>query len=73
MVFLAIQAVGAIAGGIGLVQDPVDNIGMPLSMLEGSPFTDYLMPGVDPAYRGGPAAGCGPVRCGPAPASGAGG
>ena len=46
MVFLAIQAAGAIAGGIGLVQDPVNNIGMPLSMLEGSPFSDYLIPGL---------------------------
>jgi len=46
MVFLAIQALGAIAGGIGLVQDPVDNIGMPLDMLEGSPFSDYLFPGL---------------------------
>jgi hypothetical protein len=45
-VLTAIQAVGAIAGGIGLVQDPVDNIGMPLSMLEGSPFKDYLIPGL---------------------------
>jgi len=41
-----IQAVGAIAGGIGLVRDPIDNIGMPLSMLEGSPFKDYLIPGL---------------------------
>ncbi len=46
MVFLAVQAIGAIAGGIGLVQDPVENIGMPLSMLEGSPFSDYLVPGL---------------------------
>lgn len=46
MVLLAIQALGAIAGGVGLVQDPVDNIGMPLSMLEGSPFSDYLVPGL---------------------------
>jgi hypothetical protein len=46
MVFMAIQAIGAIGGGIGLVQDPVENIGMPLSMLEGSPFSDYLIPGL---------------------------
>ncbi len=46
MVLLGIQALGAIAGGIGLVQDPVENIGMPLSMLEGSPFNDYLIPGL---------------------------
>jgi hypothetical protein len=46
MVLLAIQALGATAGGMGLVQDPVNNIGMPLSMLEGSPFSDYLVPGL---------------------------
>jgi hypothetical protein len=41
-----IQIIGAISGGVGLIQDPVDNIGMPLSMLEGSPFSDYLYPGL---------------------------
>jgi uncharacterized BrkB/YihY/UPF0761 family membrane protein len=46
LVVVAIQALGATAGGIGLVQDPVNNIGMPLSMLEGSPFSDYLIPGL---------------------------
>jgi hypothetical protein len=46
MVLLAVQGVGATAGGIGLVRDPVNNIGMPLSMLDGSPFHDYLFPGL---------------------------
>jgi hypothetical protein len=46
LILTAIQAIGAIAGGIGLVRDPIDNIGMPLSMLEGSPFRDYLVPGL---------------------------
>lgn len=46
MVFTAIQILGATAGGIGLVQDPINNIGMSLSMLEGSPFSDYLIPGL---------------------------
>ncbi|MCX8032622.1 MAG: hypothetical protein N3B14_04400 [Thermoleophilia bacterium] len=46
MAMLAIQAAGAIAGGIGLIQDPVNNVGMPLSLLEGSPFSDYLVPGL---------------------------
>jgi hypothetical protein len=45
-VLTAIQALGAIAGGVGLVRDPIKNIGMPLSMLEGSPFKDYLVPGI---------------------------
>ena len=46
MVLLSVQGLGATAGGIGLVQDPINNIGMPLSMLEGSPFHDYLIPGL---------------------------
>jgi hypothetical protein len=46
IVLTFIQAAGAIAGGIGLVRDPIENIGMPLSMLEGSPFKDYLIPGL---------------------------
>ena len=46
IVLTAVQAAGAIAGGVGLVRDPVNNIGMPLSMLEGSPFGDYLVPGL---------------------------
>jgi hypothetical protein len=43
---LVLQALGAIGGGIGLVQDPVNNIGMPVSLLDGTPFSDYLWPGV---------------------------
>jgi hypothetical protein len=46
MVLLAIQALGATGGGIGLVQDPINNIGMSLDLLEGSPFDDYLIPGL---------------------------
>lgn len=46
ILFLVIQAIGATAGGIGLVQDPVNNIGMPLSILEESPFDDFLVPGL---------------------------
>ena len=46
IVLTAIQIIGATGGGIGLVQDPINNIGMPLSMLEGSPFSDYLIPGL---------------------------
>lgn len=42
----AFQALGAIGGGIGLIQDPVNNIGIPLSTLQGSPFKDYLIPGI---------------------------
>ena len=46
LILTAIQAMGAIAGGVGLVRDPINNIGMPLSVLEGSPFKDYLIPGL---------------------------
>lgn len=46
IVLAAIQIVGATAGGIGLVQDPINNIGMPRSVLEGSPFSDFLIPGL---------------------------
>jgi len=46
IVLTAIQAVGAIPAGVGMAADPVDNIGMPPSMLEGSPFKDYLIPGL---------------------------
>jgi hypothetical protein len=29
-----------------LVHDPTNNIGMPLSLLKGTPFKDYLVPGL---------------------------
>ena len=41
-----LQAAGAIGGGTGLVRDPVNNIGMPVSLLDGTPFKDYLIPGL---------------------------
>jgi hypothetical protein len=46
IVLTFIQALGAIGGGIGLVRDPVNNIGMSTSLLEGTPFNDYLIPGL---------------------------
>jgi len=46
LVLTALQAAGAIGGGIGLVADPVNNIGMSVSLLEGTPFKDYLLPGL---------------------------
>ncbi len=46
VVLAGVQAAGAIGGGVGLVQDPVKNIGMPLSLLDGTPFKDYLIPGL---------------------------
>lgn len=39
-------AVGAIGGGWGLISAPDgSNLGMPLSMLETTPFPDFLIPG----------------------------
>ena len=38
---------GAIGGGLGLVLEPSGaNIGMPLEMLNHSPFSDFLVPGL---------------------------
>lgn len=38
---------GALAGGYGLVADPSGNsLGLPISFLEGSPFDDFLIPGI---------------------------
>lgn len=39
-------AIGALAGGAALVRQPTVALGMPLSYLEGSPFKDYLVPGI---------------------------
>ena len=38
---------GAVGGGLGLVLDPGGaNLGMPLEMLNHSPFSDFLIPGI---------------------------
>ena len=46
----ALQAfigLGALAGGYGLVSDPSGNsLGLPMSFLEGSPFLNFLIPGL---------------------------
>ncbi len=46
LILTAVQAIGAIGGGIGLVRDPIDNIGLSITLLEGTPFKDYLIPGL---------------------------
>jgi hypothetical protein len=46
LILTAVQAFGAIGGGVGLVRDPVNNIGLSTSLLEGTPFKDYLIPGL---------------------------
>ena len=39
--------VGAVAGGLGLIMEPNGaNLGMPLEMLNRSPFSDFLIPGI---------------------------
>ena len=43
----AFIGLGALAGGFGLVKDPSGSaLGVPLSLLEGSPFPDFLIPGI---------------------------
>ncbi len=43
----AFIGLGALAGGFGLVKDPSGSaLGLPMSFLEGSPFTDFLIPGM---------------------------
>lgn len=38
---------GAVGGGLGLVLEPSGaNLGMPLEMLNHSPFSDFLIPGI---------------------------
>lgn len=44
---LLFQGVSGVAGGIGLIGDPTGrSVGLPLDWLEGSPFADYLIPGL---------------------------
>ncbi|HEX6129682.1 MAG TPA: hypothetical protein VF071_11735 [Candidatus Limnocylindria bacterium] len=45
--FLLLLGLGALAGGVALVVRPDGSVmQMPLSMLSGSPFADYLVPGL---------------------------
>jgi hypothetical protein len=44
---LVLQGLSGIGGGLGLVLDPSgESVGIPLEWLSGSPFPDYLIPGV---------------------------
>jgi peptidoglycan/LPS O-acetylase OafA/YrhL len=44
---LAFQGVSGVGGGVGLVVDPSgEAVGIPAGWLEGSPFPDYLVPGI---------------------------
>ena len=43
----AFIGLGAVAGGYGMVSDPSGNtLGLPMSFLEGSPFPNFLIPGL---------------------------
>ena len=43
----AFIGLGAIGGGFMLVKDPSGSaLGLPASLLEGSPFSDFLIPGI---------------------------
>lgn len=47
LVLLVVQGVGGIAGGLSLALAPDGSImRMPVSYLDGSPFPDYLVPGL---------------------------
>jgi hypothetical protein len=47
MGFIFFQGISGLSGGIALVMDPTgDLLQMPLSMLEGSPFENFLVPGI---------------------------
>ncbi|WP_050613855.1 hypothetical protein [Bacillus testis] len=42
-----ITAIGAITAGFGLVSDPTgSSVGLPLSLLDGTVFSSYLIPGL---------------------------
>lgn len=45
-VLLALLAVGAFQGGIAMVTNPVDPLGMSPTFLEGAPVADYFWPGL---------------------------
>jgi hypothetical protein len=43
---LGVLVIGALQGGIAMVTDPLQPLGMPVSYLDGMPVTDYFWPGV---------------------------
>ena len=46
-VFQILLGLSAVAGGVGMVGDPSgDSVGFPLDQLSGTPFPDYLIPGL---------------------------
>jgi hypothetical protein len=43
---LALLVVGAVQGGIAMIRDPLQPLGMPTSFLDGTPIDTYFWPGV---------------------------
>jgi hypothetical protein len=43
---MLIQAIGGIPAGVAMIADPIGNIGLSVDLLEGTPFGDYLIPGL---------------------------
>lgn len=47
LLVLSFQGLSGLAGGFGLIADPSgEALGIPVGWLEGSPFADYLVPGI---------------------------
>ncbi|WP_126974373.1 hypothetical protein [Gynurincola endophyticus] len=47
IIFLVINAIGALAGGFALIIEPDGSkLGIPASILKNSPFDDFLIPGI---------------------------
>ena len=47
IILLLFNGISAIGGGIGLICNPIGGpMGMPLSMLEHTPFDNFLIPGI---------------------------
>ena len=46
IVLLGVLTIGAIQGGVAMVADPIEPLGMPTSYLEGTPIDDYVLPGL---------------------------
>lgn len=46
VVILGVLTVGALQGGIALVADPIEPLGMTVQYLDGTPIDDYFLPGL---------------------------
>lgn len=46
IVLLGVLTIGAIQGGVAMVADPTEPLGMPTSYLDRTPIDDYVLPGL---------------------------